>query len=349
MVTPSPWWSRERHADRRPFLLARNRTKAAIRRYFETEGFTEVECAALQVSPGIETHLHAFATEMATNSGPAQKYYLHTSPEFASKKLLAAGEEKIFDFARVFRNRETAPINVPEFTMLEWYRANQTYECVATDCINILAIAADMARQSHFKYRDRTLKASTPPEHMTVVEAFDRFASIDLLATVDASGTDRAYLAMQAQARGIQFGPKDSWSDIFSRIMVERIEPNLGFDAPLFLDQYPASEAALARKCPDDPRVAERFEFYVLGVELANGFGELTDPVEQRARFEHDMDEKQRVYGERYPIDEELLSALSSMPPACGVALGFERLVMLATGAPRIEHVMWTPPAGRNS
>jgi lysyl-tRNA synthetase class 2 len=347
MVTVSPWWSRERHADRRPFLLARNRAKAAIRRYFETEGFTEVECAALQVSPGNETHLHAFSTDAFTNDGPGQRYYLHTSPEFASKKLLAAGEEKIFDFARVFRNRETAPVNVPEFTMLEWYRANEGYDSVANDCLNILRMAADVARQPVFQYRDRTLKATAAPEHMTVAEAFMRYAKIDLLATIDAHGTDRAYLAMQAQAQGISFGPKDSWSDIFSRVMVERVEPNLGFDAPLFLDQYPASEAALARKSPEDPRVAERFELYVLGVELANGFGELTDPVEQRKRFEHDMNEKQRIYGERYPIDEDLLAALSQMPPSSGVALGFDRLMMLATGAPKIEQVMWTPPAGR--
>lgn len=347
MVTASPWWSRERHADRRPFLLARNRTKAAIRRYFETEGFTEVECAALQVSPGNETHLHAFSTEAVTNDGASQRFYLHTSPEFAAKKLLAAGEERIFDFARVFRNRETAPINVPEFTMLEWYRAGQTYDSVANDCLNILRIAADMAHQPMFRYRDRTLKATAAPEHMTVAEAFARYAGIDLLATIDAQGNDRAYLAMQAQAQGIAFSPKDSWSDIFSRVLVERVEPNLGFDAPVFLDQYPASEAALARKCPEDLRVAERFELYVLGVELANGFGELTDPVEQRVRFEHDMDEKQRIYGERYPIDEDLLAALVQMPASSGVAMGFERLVMLATGAPKIDQVMWTPPAGR--
>lgn len=347
MVTISPWWSPERHADRRPFLLARNRIKAAIRRYFETEGFTEVECAALQVSPGNETHLHAFATEAATNAGPPRKLYLHTSPEFASKKLLAAGEQKIFDFARVFRNREFAPVNVPEFTMLEWYRANAPYDHVVSDCLNFLRLAADTARQTSFQFRGRTLRASVQAQRMSVAEAFQHYAHIDLLSTIDEAGTDRAYLAMQAQTQGIAFSPKDTWSDIFSRILVERVEPNLGFDAPLVLDQYPSAEAALARKSPQDPRVAERFELYVLGVELANGFGELTDPVEQRARFEHEMNEKQRIYGERYPIDEELLAALEIMPPASGVAMGFDRLVMLATGAPHIEQVMWTPPAGR--
>lgn len=346
MVTPSPWWSPERHKDRRPFLIARNRIKAAFRRYFETHSFTEVECAALQIAPGNETHLHAFATEATVNNS-RQRLYLHTSPEFASKKLLAAGEQRIFDFARVYRNREHAPINVPEFTMLEWYRANTTYDTIISDCINLIRLAADTAGQSSFKYKDRTLKASIPAQQMTVADAFSEFARIDLLATIDAEGTDRAYLAMQALEQGIAFEHNDTWSDIFSRILVERVEPHLGFDAPLVLDQYPASEAALAQQCKHDPRVAERFELYILGVELANGFGELTDPIEQRARFEHDMNEKERIYGERYPIDEELLLALEHMPPAAGVALGFDRLVMLATGAPRIEHVMWTPPAGR--
>ncbi len=346
MVTISPWWSRERHADRRPFLTARNRIKASFRRYFETQGFTEVESAALQVSPGNETHLHAFATQ-ATIDGEPRTLYLHTSPEFASKKLLAAGEQKIFDFARVFRNREHAPVNVPEFTMLEWYRANEAYETVIADTLNLVRLAAETAGQPALRYRDRSLRVSGQARRMTVAEAFETYARIDLLETIDADGTDRAYLALQAQARGIHFEPADTWSDIFSRILAEKVEPNLGLDAPLILDQYPAAEAALARKCAHDPRVAERFELYVLGVELANGFGELTDPVEQRARFEHEMNEKQRIYGERYPIDEDLLQALPHMPPSSGVALGFDRLVMLATGAPHIEQVMWTPPAGR--
>jgi lysyl-tRNA synthetase class 2 len=347
MVTLSPWWSPERHADRRPFLIARNQIKAAFRHYFEAEGFTEVECAALQVSPGNETHLHAFATDATKNDGSTTRYFLHTSPEFASKKLLAAGERKIFDFSRVFRNRETALINVPEFTMLEWYRAHQTYDAIILDCAHILSLAAKIAGTKLFRYKQHTLAAQIAPQRLSVAEAFARFAKIDLLATLSADGSNRARLASQARSIGIGFTENDNWSDIFSRILAERVEPNLGFDAPTIFDEYPAVEAALARRCVHDPRVAERFELYVLGVELANGFGELTDPVEQRTRFEYQMNEKQRIYGERYPIDEDLLSALALMPPASGVALGFDRLVMLATGAPHIEQVMWTPPAGR--
>ena len=348
MVTPSPWWSRERHTDRRPFLMARNRIKSAIRRDFEEKGFIEVECAALQVSPGNETHLHAFATEAIGPTGERTRYYLHTSPEFASKKLLAAGEHRIFDFSRVFRNREHASLNVPEFTMLEWYRAHQPYDAVIGDCLRMMSIAATAIGKNYLTYRDHKADLDADPEWLTVAEAFERYAGIDLLSTLTQDGgSDRAQLADQATRANIAFAPDDTWSDIFSRVLVERIEPKLGFGRPTILDRYPRVEAALARPCPRDPRIAQRFELYVCGVELANGFGELTDPVEQRKRFELEMAEKERRYGERYPIDEELLAALPEMPPTSGVAMGFDRLVMLATGAPHIEQVLWTPPAGR--
>jgi elongation factor P--(R)-beta-lysine ligase len=347
MVAPSPWWSRERHADRRPFLMARNRIKAAIRRDFEEKGFTEVECAALQISPGNETHLHAFETHALGRGGERTRLYLHTSPEFASKKLLAAGEQRIFDFARVFRNREHASVNVAEFTMLEWYRANQPYDAVIGDCLRVQSLATAAAGTTDLVYRGQTCSPAHDPEWLTVADAFARHARIDLLATLSPEDGDRDALARQATRAGIASAADDTWSDIFARVLVERIEPKLGFQQPTILYQYPRVEAALARACAHDHRVAERFELYVCGVELANGFGELIDPVEQRRRFEAEMDEKERRYGERYPIDEELLSALAHMPPASGVALGFERLVMLATGAPHIEQVMWTPPAGR--
>lgn len=343
MVTSSPWWDKGHHADRRPFLLARNEIKAAIRRHFEGQAFVEVECAALQVSPGNETHLHAFATE--TDDG--RRYYLHTSPEFASKKLLAAGETRIFDFARVFRNRERAAVNVSEFTMLEWYRANEPYQAVIDDTLNIVRLAAKTAGTNAFTYRGHKVNANAEAERISVADAFAKYAGIDLLSTLMATGANRDALANAARKADIAISADDNWSDIFSRVLSERVEPRLGFERPTVLDRYPRVEAALARACADDARVAERFELYVCGVELANGFGELTDPIEQRARFEHEMAEKERIYGERYPIDEDFLAALSHMPDAGGVALGFDRLVMLATGAPRIEDVLWTPPAGR--
>ena len=179
---------------------------------------------------------------------------------------------------------------------------------------------------------------------MTVNAAFDRFAGIDLLATLNAQGEgDREALVAAARTTGIAAGSGDSWSDIFSKLLVARIEPQLGLDRPAILYEYPRCEAALARATAHDARVAERFELYACGVELANGFGELTDATEQRRRFEREMDEKERVYGERYPLDEEFLAALSQMPDASGVALGFDRLVMLVLGAPRIDAVIWTP------
>jgi elongation factor P--(R)-beta-lysine ligase len=342
----TPWWRPERHQDRRPFLLTRARLASAVRRWFEARGFLEVEAAALQVSPGNEAHLHAFATEALGMNGERAPLYLHTSPEFACKKLLAAGETKIFDLARVWRNRERGPLHHPEFTLLEWYRAGEPYETLMEDCAALLALAAETAGATRLVHGGASADPFQPPERLTVAEAFTRHAGLDLLATVAVGGdTDREALAAAARAAGYRVAEDDTWADIYSKILVEKIEPRLGMGRATVLCEYPVSEAALARPKPSDPRVAERFELYACGVELANAFGELTDPAEQRRRFEAEMAEKARVYGERYPIDEDFLDALALMPEASGSALGFDRLVMLATGANRIEQVVWTPVA----
>ncbi|MFG6081117.1 EF-P lysine aminoacylase EpmA [Paracoccus litorisediminis] len=347
MKTPetSPWWDRARHAERRPLLLARNRTQAAIRDWLGAQDFIEVDPAALAISPGNEAHLHGFATDLIGNDGGSQRMYLHTSPEFAMKKLLAAGEERIFAFSHVWRNRERTALHHPEFTMLEWYRAGGDYRELFGDCAHYLRLAAEAAGAEMLQHRGISCDPFATPEVMSVAEAFDRFAGIDLLATCDRAETDAEALRAQARAQGIRVGDADGWSDMLSGILVEKVEPHLGHDRPLILDRYPAAEAALAVPAKDDPREAERFELYACGVELANGFGELTDPVEQRRRFQMEMQEKQRVYGETYPLDEDFLTALVQMPPASGCALGFDRLVMLATGAPRIDEVLWTPVA----
>ena len=333
------------HADRRLILLARGRIKAAIRRWFEQQGFIEVETAILQRSPGNEAHLHAFETALVGSDGARFPLYLHTSPEFACKKLLAAGETRIFTFAPVFRNRERGALHHPEFTMLEWYRAGEPYERLMDDCAALLAVAARATNVRVLTFRGLSADPAAPPEPLTVAQAFERFAAIDLLSTLSPGRADRDGLAQQAMRNGIRVAPDDTWADIFSRVLVERIEPHLGLGRATFLTEYPASQAALARPKPADPRVAERFELYVCRVELANGFGELGDPAEQRRRLEAEMAEKERVYGERYPIDEDFLAALARMPPASGIALGFDRLVMLATGAIQIEQVLWTPVA----
>jgi lysyl-tRNA synthetase class 2 len=315
-----------------------------VRSFFAGEGFTEVECGALQISPGNEAHLHAFATDRVHPDGTRTALYLHTSPEFACKKLLAAGERKIFSLGPVFRNREEGALHAPEFTMLEWYRTGEPYDAVIEDCLRIVGLAADAGGLPSFSFRGGRTDPRAAHERISVAEAFRRYADMDLLATLSSDGpSDRDALAAQAVRVGIKIAGDDSWSDIFSRVLVEKVEPKLGLARPTILDAYPRVEAALARASARDPRLAERFELYLCGVEIANGFGELTDAAEQRSRFDAEMAEKQRVYGEGYPVDEDFLAALAQMPPASGVALGFDRLVMLATGAGRINQVIWTP------
>jgi lysyl-tRNA synthetase class 2 len=341
----SPWWAPSRHVDRGPFLAARSAVTKAVRAWFDEQGFAEVETGILQISPGNETHLHAPRTELKDSAGQGVTRYLRTSPEFACKKLLAAGEEKIFEFARVFRDRERGDLHLPEFTMLEWYRANASYDAVMADSIVIIAHAAQATGIGRFSFRGMTADPFAEPELLTVAAAFDRFAGIDLLATISGGNGDRAALASAASGK-VRISDDDTWPDIFSKVLVEHIEPQLGQGQLTVLFEYPAPEAALARTKPSDPRVAERFEIYACGVELANGFGELTDAAEQRRRFMAAMDEKQRRYGERYPLDEDFLAAVARMPQASGTALGFDRLVMLASGATKIDQVVWTPPAG---
>ncbi|WP_128516902.1 EF-P lysine aminoacylase EpmA [Tabrizicola thermarum] len=340
----TPWWSPARHADRRPILLARNRIQAAIRGWLSAEGFTEVDPAALAISPGNEAHLHGFATQAIGNDGAGRTLFLHTSPEFAMKKLLAAGETRIHAFSHVWRNRERGPLHSPEFTMLEWYRVGEGYEVLMADTMAFLRLAAQEAGAGVLRFRDRTCDPFAEPERVSVAEAFATHAGVDLMASIRADGsTDADALGAELDRIGVRRAADDTWSDMASRVLSEKVEPKLGDGRVTILDRYPAAEAALARKVPGDARVAERFEVYACGVELANGFGELTDAGEQRRRFEAEMAEKARVYGESYPLDEEFLAALEIMPAAAGIALGFDRVVMLATGAPRIEDVMWIP------
>lgn len=345
-ISASPWWTPAVHADRRPVLLARNRIDAAFRSWLAAEDFVLVDPPGLQRSPGNETHLHAFATTLTGEDGESQTLYLHTSPEFSMKKLLAAGETRIASLGHVWRNRERSRRHHPEFTMLEWYRAGAPYDAVMDDCIRLIRLAAETARTPALRHRGQVCDPFAEPERLSVADAFSRHANIDLLATIGADGTtDAEALAAQMHTAGIPVPDEINWSYLFTLILTDRVEPQLGQGRITILDRYPASEAALARRTADDPRVAERFEIYACGVELANGFGELTDPAEQRHRFTLEMEEKSRLYGERYPIDEEFLAALALMPEASGIALGFDRLVMLATGADRIEQIIWVPVA----
>ncbi|MFT3728736.1 MAG: EF-P lysine aminoacylase EpmA [Terricaulis sp.] len=301
----SPFWDKGRHADRQPFLQARAAILRAVRAWFEAQGFTEVEPAALVVAPGAEVHVDAFESDGR---------FLHTSPEFAMKKLLAAGEEKIFSLGKVWRRGEDGPLHASEFTMLEWYRAGAPYEHVMRDCVELARVAAAVT-QNALRWKNRTCDVHMEAEYLKVRDAFSRSGFSD---------------------------PTTISHDAFSA-QIGKIEPTLGSPALTLLHEYPIGEAALAQKTQHDPRVAERFEMYACGVELANGFGELTDPAEQRARLVADMAEKQQRYGKSWPIDEDFLAALAHMPPASGVALGFDRLVMLASNARSIQDVLWTP------
>lgn len=316
----------------------------SVRRWFCARRFIEVQPAALQASPGNETHVHGFKTALISPDGSPHDVYLHTSPEFAMKKLLTAGERQIFSLTSVFRNRERTALHAPEFAMLEWYRAHASLERVMEDCAAVIALAAHIAGAKVFAYRGRETSPFAPPERIMVRDAFRRYADIDIYNSLSTSGhADTEAFARQAANRGIRVAPDDDWSDIFSRVLAERVEPNLGIGRPTVLYAYPISEAALAQVSSDDLRIAERFEFYCCGVELANAFHELRDPVEQRQRFGSSTEKQRRIFGASQPIDEDLLAALADMPDASGVALGFDRLIMLATGAKWVESVQWTP------
>jgi len=326
-------WRPDRLARRLPYLQERARLQAALRAWFAEEGFVEVETPILQVAPGAEVHLAGFSTAWKTPDGIERPRWLHSSPEFAMKKLLAGGVPKLFQFARVFRNAEGSALHHPEFTMLEWYRAGAGYETVMADCAALLALTG----ATELRWDGKVCDPAAAPERLTVAAAFERYAGVDLFATTG----DAARLS---RLSGVAMHDGDSWDDVFFRIMFDRIEHRLGVGRPTILCDYPIAMAALARAKPGDPRVAERFELYACGVELANAFGELTDPAIQRARLKADMDEKERLYGVRWPVDEDFLAALDHGLPHCaGIALGFDRLVMLTTGARQIEDVLWLP------
>lgn len=345
-------WRPDRYADRRPRLIARTAILRAIRSYFEGEGFIEVETPILQRSPGLEPHLQAFRTTLVAPEGGSDPLFLHTSPEFAMKKLLAAGEPRIFQFARVMRNGERAAAHHPEFTMLEWYRAGGTVDDIAGDLRAILLLAAAAASSTGIgdgllRWQGQYCDPFQPMRITPLLQAVRGHTGVDLRASLaDPAAPDPQLLARDLDRLKIRRAPDDDWDALFFKLFLDRVEPRLGHPAACLVTDYPIHLAALARAKTDAPQLAERFELYVCGLELANGFGELTDAAEQLRRFEADMDLKQRLYGERYPIDSDFLAALAhGLPETTGIALGFDRLVMLATAAARIEDVLWLPVA----
>jgi lysyl-tRNA synthetase class 2 len=326
-----PSWHPDSLAARLPFLRRRTLLTAGTRAFFQSRGYTEVETPYAVATPGEEVHLHALRTEAADAHGHRRQLWLHTSPEFAMKKLLAAGAGPVFQLARVWRNNEGSARHAIEFTMLEWYRPDLSFEGLMDETEALLrATLPPVVRSGGVE------TALDRFERVTVAEAFARHGAGDVLGTAG----DAAGLAASAD---VALRAAESWEDLFFRLLLGRVEPHLGRGRPTFLTHWPAAQAALARRDPADPRVALRFELFVCGMELANAFEELTDADEQRARFLEDRGRRHAMHGPDWPMDEELLGALRLMPPASGIALGFDRLAMLAAGADRIDQVLWLP------
>ncbi len=340
-----PWWHSDTFAKKQPVLRVRSRLMAALRRWFDQAGFIEVDTPALQVSPGMEPHLKAFATDWVQPDGDRAIRYLHTSPEFAMKKLLVAGMGPIYQLGHVFRNEERGATHSPEFTMLEWYRPHAGYGVLMEDAMALIRLACTTAGTERLRAKGETADPFAAPEILSVPDAIGRYCGIDLMATMpDPHRPDGDLLAAAARGIGVIPHRGDTWEDIFFRLMLDRVEPHLGVGRVTILCDYPISLAALARPKPEDPRLAERFELYGCGVELANAFGELTDADLQESRFVADMALMARLYGQSYPIDRDFLAALRhGLPSSAGIALGFDRLLMVATGVDQIDDVLWVP------
>ena len=318
-------------ADRLPLLRRRALMIRGVRAFFEGRGYLEVETPYAVPTPGEEVHLRPFETTRFAPDGSAQRLFLHTSPEFAMKRLLAATGCTLFQLARVWRNHEGSDTHAAEFTMLEWYRPGADLAGLMDETEALLRATLPPT----VSWGGACCRIDQPFERLTMQEAFACHVGADLLA----SEGDARVLARQA---GVALRDGEDWEDLFFRLLLSRVEPHIGRAVPTFLTHWPASQAALARCNPADPRAALRFELYASGLELANAFEELTDPSEQRQRFLADRARRLALDPTLdWPLDEALLAALERLPPCAGIALGFDRLVLLATGAPRLADVIW--------
>jgi lysyl-tRNA synthetase class 2 len=317
-------------APARSVLEARKRMNDSVRLFFDRAGFLEVETPIAVMSPGLEPHLFAFETQRVGPDGSRERLFLHTSPEYAMKRLLGRGSGHIYQLARVFRNGELSRTHAPEFTMLEWYRQPGVLEEIMNDTE---ALIGEIARAVDGPWRPGRA------ERISVSNAFMRVGLGDPLAH-----DDRQQLA---RALSVQPSQSDTWDDVFFRAFLDRVEPSFPEDRLTILHGYPARMAALARIDASDPRRAERFEVYVGRLELANAFGELTDATEQRERFHHDLDARRAMGRPLYPIDEDFLTdlaKLASRGEAAGIALGVDRLLMLCLGLSSVQEVIAFSP-----
>nr|WP_245903442.1 EF-P lysine aminoacylase EpmA [Humitalea rosea] len=326
-----------------PALRARGRLAAATRAWFSARDYTEVETPALVPVPGMEVHLHGFASRFEPHLGRGESLalWLRTSPELAIKRLLVAGAGPVFELARVWRNGEVSARHAPEFTMLEWYRPGADLAGLMDETEAYLR-AMLPPRVAHAGVES---DLALPFERLRMQDAFACWCGLDLLATIGPGGEgDGPALLAAAAAAGHPLPDDLAWEDAFFRLMLDHVEPRIGRGRGTFLTHWPAPQAALARRDPEDPRAALRFEVFVAGIELANAFDELTDAPEQRARFHRDVADRARLHPEApgWPVDDDFLAALDrGLPPTAGIALGFDRLVMLAAGVPRISDTLW--------
>ena len=338
------WYRFHAHGARRWHALHRRAAiLAAMRRWFDAEGFLEVQTPAVVPSPGLDVHLTACDVSFVPGPGePARRWWLGTSPEYQMKRLLVAGFERIYQIGRAHRSGERGRWHEPEFTIAEWYRAYAPWRRIVED-VQGLVVAAAQALHGDVRvpWGDATLDLSPPWPVTTLREAYVRWAGFDPVPWDDA---DR--LRVRAQRAGIDLGPDcgGDASAILERVLVDRIEPALPRDRPVVVWGYPMAMASLARADDADPTIAQRFEIYLGGVELANGFGELIDPIEQRRRFERDRATRRAQGLAVYPIDERFVAALEEgCPPASGVALGVDRLVAVLTGSDGVADTMAFP------
>ncbi len=322
-------------------MKKRSRIVSSVRSFFAGRDFLEVETPTVVSVPGTEPHLDPFRTEVSDYAGKKFGSYLITSPEYAMKKLLAGGLPRIFEIARCYRNGEPWDgSHNPEFSMLEWYRADADYADIMADMEQMVSEVAEKVTGSKvISYKDRSIDLAAPWQRMTVKEAMSTYAGIDLDRAID----DEAWFRQEVEKKGCPSGADDTFDDLFFRIFLRDVEPKLGIDRPLILHEYPRSMAALARLKEGDTRYAERFEAYCGGMELANAFSELNDTAEQRRRLDEERMLRDRLGKHVYGLDEQFLEAVGQMPKSAGIALGIDRLVMLLTNASAIRDVLFFP------
>ncbi|MDI2113367.1 EF-P lysine aminoacylase EpmA [Commensalibacter nepenthis] len=318
--------------DRLPLLKRRQLMIKAIRSFFNSRDYLEVETPYLVPAPGEEVHLEPFGSVYETPQGEKRNVFLHTSPEFAMKRIVAELHQPVYQLARVWRNKEGGSTHSPEFTMLEWYRPH----CSMVELMNETEKLCKILFPQRIEYSNHAIRFDVPFERLTIQQAFQKYVGIDILSLPDDP-------QLFAQAAGCQLRLGETWEDLFFRLLLEKIEPNIGRDRPTFLTHWPVKQAALAKIDSKNQKVALRFELYAGGLELANAFEELTDPIEQRQRFLMDRQQRARLYPKAatWEIDEDFLNALSKMPSCSGIAMGVDRLVMLATGVKNIRDILW--------